>query len=163
MQNIKLINFTDLNDDEKYMVLSWRNHPTVKKWMHNSDDISLEEHLNFIKKLKNSKNKFYFLVQENGTYIGVIDFINISSDFCEFGLYANIALKGKGKGNLLIDLVIKYAFNNLHVSKLIAEVYIENERAISLYKRNNFLETHKKLIDKREVLCMELNYENRCV
>ena len=92
--NVELINFTDLSKDEKEMILAWRNHSDVKRWMYNTEDILLENHLSFIETLLNKKDKLYFLVKSDEKYIGVIDFTNITTIDCEFGLYANITLKG---------------------------------------------------------------------
>ena len=41
------------------MILEWRNK-IDKKWMHTQNDISLEEHLDFIDSLKTIKDKLYF-------------------------------------------------------------------------------------------------------
>ena len=64
MQNIKLLNFIDLKLEEKEMILKWRNHPDIRKWMYNQDEIKFEEHLNFIDSLKLRKDKLYFLVKK---------------------------------------------------------------------------------------------------
>ena len=60
MQNIKLLNFIDLKLEEKEMILKWRNHPEIRKWMYNQDEIKLEEHLSFIESLNTKEDKFYF-------------------------------------------------------------------------------------------------------
>ena len=52
MENIQLLNFIDLELEEKEMILKWRNHPEIRKWMYNQDEIKLEEHLSFIESLK---------------------------------------------------------------------------------------------------------------
>ena len=59
MNNIKLINFIDLSQEEKMMILEWRNKIDIQKWMHTQNDISLEEHLDFINSLKTIKDKLY--------------------------------------------------------------------------------------------------------
>ena len=157
--NIKLINFTDLTQDEKEMILEWRNHPNVKKWMYSSEDISLENHLNFIESLKTSSDKIYFLAKENNTYIGVIDFTNINVETCEFGLYQNTELKGYGKR--LLESIIEYSFIMLKVKKLLAEVFSENEKAIKLYENFNLKEVTHKTVENQKIICMELENENR--
>ncbi len=65
---LELINFVDMSLDEKKMVLEWRNHPNIRKYMYNRYTISLEEHLNYIESLKNAKDKRYFLVREMKLY-----------------------------------------------------------------------------------------------
>ncbi len=64
----KNINFINLNEDEIRLVLSWRNNPTIKKWMYTKEDISLEDHLNFIKSLNNNSSKAE-VFKENSTAI----------------------------------------------------------------------------------------------
>jgi len=161
LNNISLINFTELTLEEKKMILSWRNHPNIKEWMYNGDDISLDNHLSFIEGLKNSTDKLYFLLKRESDYLGVIDFTNINreSASCEIGLYANVELKGVG--TLLLDAICEYGFKSLHMNKLVAEAFTENKKAISLYKRFNFKYNMKKILNSKEVVCMELKYEDR--
>ncbi|OHD98040.1 MAG: UDP-4-amino-4,6-dideoxy-N-acetyl-beta-L-altrosamine N-acetyltransferase [Sulfurimonas sp. RIFCSPHIGHO2_12_FULL_36_9] len=157
--NIVLINFIDLTLEEKKMILSWRNHPSIKQWMYNSDDILLENHLNFIETLKSCADKLYFLVKLDDDYIGVIDFTNIDkeSKSSEFGLYANIELKGMGK--VLLNSICEYGFHALNINKLIAEVFAKNEKAINLYKKFNFKDITRKTVNNKEIICMELKNE----
>lgn len=156
---IKLINFIDLSLEKKEMILSWRNHHDVKQWMYNTDDISLENHLGFIESLKNKTDKLYFLVEQEKEYIGVIDFTNITKYSCDFGLYSNIELKGIGK--ILLENICNYAFDKLKLEILKAEVFKENEKAIYLYKKIKFKEINSKIVNNKEVICMELKNENR--
>jgi len=158
MNKIILLNFIELSLSNKKIVLFWRNHGSIKKWMFNSLDISLEEHLSFIESLMNSKTKLYFLVKQNNNFLGVIDFTNINKNSAEFGLYTNPKIKGKGE--ILLKTICDYAFKELKIRILYAEAFIDNIRAIELYKKFNFLETKIKIIQKKEVICMELKNEN---
>lgn len=154
MDSLELINFTKLSLDEKKMVLEWRNYPNIKKWMYSDSDIALEDHLNFIELLKNREDKQYYLVKNNNEYIGVIDFTNINTKATDIGLYANPELKRIG--NILMKKIIDYSFNSLKVSIIYAEVFLDNDKAYSLYLRNGFKEFDRKYINKKEVICMEL-------
>ena len=93
---LKLINFTDLTDEQILMILRWRNDEQVAKYMKNKS-VSEQEHRKFIANLKNDETKRYFLVKEDSDYIGVIDFVDIAADSCEFGIYANPGQKTKAK------------------------------------------------------------------
>ena len=160
LDNITFICFTEMNLEEKKLVLSWRNHRNIKKWMYDKKDISLQNHLKFINTLKDNNSKKYMLVKNDDLYVGVIDFIDI--DFikkeCEFGLYANPNLKGLGSS--LMQVIVYYAFNILKINLLKAEVFINNLKAINLYQRYGFKEINKKVINNQEVICMELKNEN---
>lgn len=59
-------------------------------------------------------------------------------------------------GNILLNSICEYGFHTLNINKLIAEVFAENEKAINLYKKLNFKEIAKKIVNNREVICMEL-------
>lgn len=159
MQEIKLINFTQLSLDEKKLILKWRNNPLIKKWMYTSEDISFEKHLSFIESLRLRKDKLYFLVQENNEKIGVIDFTNITSHSLDMGLYLNPSIRGKGA--VLLEQIVQYSFDILKVQTINAEVFSINKKAYELYKRFNFIDVSKKNINNKEVICMELRDENR--
>lgn len=132
---IKLKNFTELNSQEIKLIFKWRNDIYISQFM-KTKYIDFEEHLRFIKSLHQDSNKKYFLVFQDEQIIGVIDFVNITTKSCEFGLYAKPDLKGVGQ--ILMDEIKRYAFENLKVQKLKACVFKQNQRALNLYLKNNF-------------------------
>ncbi|ECK7678147.1 UDP-4-amino-4,6-dideoxy-N-acetyl-beta-L-altrosamine N-acetyltransferase [Campylobacter coli] len=132
---IKLKNFTELNSQEIELIFKWRNHPDINQFM-KTKYIDFEEHLRFLKKLHQDSSKKYFLVFQDEQIIGVIDFVNITTKSCEFGLYAKPNLKGVGQ--ILMNEIIKYAFENLKVNTLKAYVFKNNHKALKLYQQNHF-------------------------
>ncbi|AZV47273.1 UDP-4-amino-4,6-dideoxy-N-acetyl-beta-L-altrosamine N-acetyltransferase [Nautilia sp. PV-1] len=133
---MKYIKFQDLSLEEKKEVLKWRNHPEIRKWMYNKNEISLEEHLKFIDTLENS-NKIYLKVDD----LGVVNFI-IFKDYVDLGIHKNPVKKSVG--NILLKFAIDYAFDYLNTKKIILYVFENNEKAISLYKKFGFKETDRK-------------------
>jgi UDP-4-amino-4,6-dideoxy-N-acetyl-beta-L-altrosamine N-acetyltransferase len=123
------------------------------------DAISMDEHLSFIESLKNRSDKRYFLVQRDEEYLGVIDFTAITEDSAEFGIYGNPSVYGVGK--ILMVTLIDYAFTALRVSKLIANVFSDNEKAKHLYATFDFKETSHTLYRNREIITMELQHDDR--
>lgn len=120
---LELINFTDLTDEQILMILRWRNDERVAKFMKNKS-VSEQEHRNFISNLKKDETKRYFLVKEDSDYIGVIDFVDIAADSCEFGIYANPELKGK----ILMQTIAEYAAKTLKVGELKSCACNENKK-----------------------------------
>ena len=160
MENIELLNFIDLNIEEKEMILKWRNNPKIRMWMYNQDEIKLEEHLNFIESLKSRKDKLYFLVKKEEEFIGVIDFTQlVEKKSVHMGIYSNPNIKGNGK--ILLNKIIDYSFNDLKVKKIFSEVFAENNKAHNLYKNFNFKDISEKIVNNKKVICMELENENR--
>jgi len=156
LDKIELIAFQELSEENKLLILNWRNHDNVRKWMYNSETILSENHFKFIESLKTSTTNKYFLVMEDEKKIGVIYFTDIDNlkKKAEFGLYANPDIKGVGK--LLMDIICDYAFEKMSYNKLIAEVFDSNKRAIDLYINKNFKPVQTKIVDKRKIICMEL-------
>lgn len=99
--------FITLNLDELKLIWQWRNDENIGQFMLNKS-IKFEEHLNFIKQLKTSRSKKYFLLFKENQAFGVIYFNNITNQTCEFGLYAKPDLKGVGQ--ILMNEIKKYAF-----------------------------------------------------
>ncbi len=160
IEDIVLINFIDISEDEKIMVLSWRNNIRIKKWMFTNRDISLSEHLNFINNLSNRKDKKYFLVKKNDQYLGVIDFTSIKPNISvSMGLYLNPSVKGYGA--YFIKVIKYYAFEILKVRKVFAEVFELNTKAYELYQRNGFTQIAIKSINGNNIICMECLNGNR--
>ncbi len=157
--DIKLLNFSNLSLAEQKMILEWRNNPSVRKWMFSQEVIDLKSHINYISSLKDNKDKIYFLVKQFSNCLGVIDFTQITTKSAYIGLYSNPDLKGVG--TILMKNIIEYGFGKLNVENLLSEVFSDNQKAISLYKKFNFKEIDRKLVDSREVILMELNNENR--
>lgn len=158
--NSVLINFTKLSLDEKELILLWRNDNLVKQWMYNRDDINIESHLLYIESLKQRDDKSYFLLKSKTDYLGVVDLTDIKEgSSAELGIYQNPLLKGYG--SLLLGKIIEYAFDVLKLKILNANVYINNTKAINLYKKFNF-KTINVVSDKNgKLYSMELKNEDR--
>jgi len=139
LEDVLLINFINLSSTEKDLVITWRNHRNVRKWMYQDHIISFKKHSKFIEKLKEENKNFYWLIKnKNAKYLGVIylnkvDFIHRHA---YLGIYSNPALKGVGK--LLIQTLKELAFKfaKLHTLKL--EVIETNEQAIKFYREHGF-------------------------
>ena len=157
MNTVELINFTNLSLEEKKLILSWRNHPSIRKWMYTEEIISLENHLSFIETLKNTKSKQYFVVKDKENYLGVIDFCDITPSSVIMGLYKNPILKGVGI--LLLQSIIQYAFETLKVTTIISEVFESNVQAYKLYNQIGFKTVSEKVVNNKKVIVMQLSLD----
>lgn len=150
---MQLLDFTTLDTGQLTLVLSWRNHPNIRKWMLRDNEISMEEHLCFVQSLKNRPDKRYFLLQKSQDYLGVVDLTNINATGAELGIYANPDLHGVGK--LLMSALIDYAHETLKLTHLIANVFADNEKAKDLYQKFDFVEIHRTAYNGREMITLE--------
>lgn len=150
INKIQLINFIKLSNKQNIQVLKMRNYRDIRKWMYSKEKIKVKEHLKYIKLLKNKNDRLYFLVKQHNNNIGVIDFINIDDNEAELGIYASPYLRGKGK--ILLKIIIDYGFNILKLKVLKANVFKKNNRAINLYKSFGFITIKRK----KDLIYMEL-------
>jgi UDP-4-amino-4,6-dideoxy-N-acetyl-beta-L-altrosamine N-acetyltransferase len=158
---IELKNFIDLKGDEREMVLSWRNHESVRSYMYTDEIITLEHHNSFIDSLHHRPDKAYFIVVKNGAPIGVVDLIDITETSASLGLYANPFSDRKGIGRIILRALIRYAYEALHLTTLHLECYEENEKAQALYQKFDFIETKRTVKNNKPILYMEHHREHR--
>lgn len=151
MQRVELINFIDTNDEQRAMILGWRNDGRVTKFMRNKF-IKQNEHYEFINSLKYADDKRYFLLKDTKGYIGVVDFVDIRASSCEFGLYANPNLKGIGR--ILMHTILAYSFKILKIDILSAFTYAANLKAVLLYEKFGF-----KALKNDDMLKFEIRRE----
>ncbi len=151
----ELINFTELTYADKMTVLSWRNDERIRFNMYSSDTIEESVHLAFIESLRDATDREYFLVRQDGEPVGCIYFTDITDKNAVMGIYASPDTKGVGR--LLMDALLSYAFDCLHVDMVTSEVFADNERAHSLYEKYGFTDVSEKTVNGRRVKIMELN------
>jgi UDP-4-amino-4,6-dideoxy-N-acetyl-beta-L-altrosamine N-acetyltransferase len=158
---VQLVDFRELKSHEKLEVLKWRNLYSIRKWMFTQDKISFNSHLKFIRSLTECKDKQYFVLKKGLACMGVVSLVDIDSEKANIGLYANPNRKRQGR--VLTSEVVKFAFEELLVSKVIAEVFHDNKKAYKLYESLGFVDKERSYVDGTKVIVMEKYNENRKV
>jgi len=143
------------------LILQWRNGYDVKRFFLHQNDISREEHLNWLenKVFKGYVSQFIICLRETETPIGSIYIrdIDYEKKQGEYGIYiGEIAEHGKGYGQEASRLLIGYAFDVLDLELLYLRVLSSNIRAISSYKKLGFVLDEKAMKDNNTVLRMLL-------
>ena len=70
-------NFTNLSDKHQQMVLDWRNHLSIRKWMGKQDIITNDEHRIYLETLKVNNIKRNHLCFLSNQPIGVITYHSV--------------------------------------------------------------------------------------
>ncbi|WP_300448653.1 UDP-4-amino-4,6-dideoxy-N-acetyl-beta-L-altrosamine N-acetyltransferase [uncultured Helicobacter sp.] len=142
--SLKAISFTDLTETESCLVLSMRNHPQVAQWMY-STHISADSHTTFLAQLRNDNSRRYWLVKQDGEYIGVgsLTRINLVHKHAFIGIYASPFCEVKGKGASILAFLESFAFNKLELHTLHLEVLECNENAIRFYQKCGYTKEGK--------------------
>lgn len=154
--NFRLVDFTVLSHTDLKMVFTWRNHPTIRMRMVNNKEISEKQHNKFIKSLKNSVTKHYWMVLKNKAKIGAVYLTKKPDNPPELGMYIAPGKQGQGLGTWTMENFLSFLFSELKLTIVRLVVLDNNLAAISLYKKLGFKEKHTKLSDKRNLIVMEL-------
>lgn len=127
-----------MNSNDLEMVLTWRNHPSIRENMFSQQEISLSDHLAWFERSLNNPRTCLLIFEEKGVPQG---FINFSSASCgtvaEWGFYAAPDAP-KGTGQKLGRSAIDYAFTELELHKVCGQVLQNNSRSINFHKRLGF-------------------------
>lgn len=133
----KFKNFVLMSLEEKQMVLEWRNTPSVRKWMYNSESIELRDHLSFIENLCQREDRYYWLViSPSGNNIGVFDIISVDQkkDIAEMGYYLNPSPEYMGEGLAFVKECHYFFFHTLSIKNIYGAVNKQNINAYLLAK-----------------------------
>ncbi len=141
-----------VRDDDRERLLSWRNLPEVRRFMFRDGEISPEEHQRWFAGLLGDPTREYWIIEVDGHPLGAANLydIDFENGRTYWGLYlADEAVRGQGIGSITEYLVLRHAFEELKLNKLVAEVVAFNEPALRMYEsfgyhRDGVLRQHIK-------------------
>ncbi|GAA3736196.1 hypothetical protein GCM10022422_19070 [Flavobacterium ginsengisoli] len=125
------VNFTDLNNEELLLVFNWRNNYEVRKWMYSTDLVELDNHFNFVERLKTDKSKLYFLVKRNDLPIGTFSLTGIENGEAEWGYYVAPDYHHKNIGVEFYYYALEYIYLVLKMKNVKGYVLTTNKSANS--------------------------------
>lgn len=137
MKKLGLLRNIEANELE--MMLDWRNAPSVRSNMYTRHEISLEEHLNWWKRVSLQEDQQYFMYEFEGKPTGIVGFTEMDTvqSMASWAFYAAPDAP-KGTGSRMEFLALDYAFKDLSLHKLCCEVLAFNAAVIRLHEKFNF-------------------------
>lgn len=134
-QQLRAMTETDLE-----LVLQWRNHSSVRRYMYTTHEISMDEHRNWFAGACVDPNIDLFIYEDDAQALG---FVNITRTRCrevaDWGFYLAPSAP-KGSGRALGNQALTYAFANLNLHKVCGQALGFNERSIAFHKALGFTE-----------------------
>ena len=135
------LTLTKLKQEHLEKVRLWRNSDHIAKYMISNDYISTEQQIEWFNKIKDNKTQEYFIIEANNNPIGLLSFVDIDSHnkTSSWGFYlGDTNYHSKGIGSKIMSLGIEYAFNNLKLKKLNAQILSFNKKSIDLHIKYGF-------------------------
>lgn len=135
------ITLTPLQHDDIDLVRTWRNSPDVSQYMYTEAEITAEQQENWYQKIKDDPSSRYWIIEYNDRKIGLASLTGISQTFssCYWAFYlGDTAIRGGGIGSKIEYNVLEYVFQELKLNKLRCEVFVFNDKVISLHEKFGF-------------------------
>jgi UDP-4-amino-4,6-dideoxy-N-acetyl-beta-L-altrosamine N-acetyltransferase len=144
-------------EEDLTMVLAWRNHPEVRRFMFTQHEISLAEHTEWFMRVVQDNTRRLLIVQEQSSPIGYVQFSNVErGGVADWGFYARPDAP-KGTGRKLGTLALDHAFGQMELHKVCGQAIVTNYASIRFHERLGFkreavLRDQKRVNDRYQTL-----------
>lgn len=139
------------------IVLAWRNHPEVRKFMFTQHEINLAEHTQWFNRIALDDSRRLLIVEEHGSPIGYVQFSSVEpGGVADWGFYTSPKSE-KGTGRKLGITSLEYAFCQLKLHKVCGQAIASNQASIRFheslgFKREAELREQKRIRDEYNTL-----------
>ncbi|WP_204194274.1 GNAT family protein [Staphylococcus sp. GDY8P47P] len=136
------INLRALKKSDSNLILNWIKNEKLRYLIGTVYPITELEHENwFQNRMLEKDNRMFVIDLDNEKSIGIVGFKNLDWVNRNSELFIYIGDEeywGKGYGTQALELIIKFAFNNLNLHMLYLEVFSYNKNATKTYERLGF-------------------------
>lgn len=120
------------------LVLAWRNHPDVRRYMYTQHEITLDEHQRWFERALADQKKHLLIFEENHQPLGFVNFNETEQGgIVDWGFYAAPDAP-KGSGRQLGCAALNHAFTQLKLHKVCGQALAYNERSIRFHQSLGF-------------------------
>lgn len=128
-----------MHETDLEMVLAWRNHPEVRRYMLTQHEIAFDEHLAWYKKTSKEESQVLLVIEESREPIGCVIFSGAQhGKTATWSFYAAPNRKA-GTGNSVCSAALDFAFNKIGVHKVAGQVLDFNVASIRIHERLGFV------------------------
>jgi UDP-4-amino-4,6-dideoxy-N-acetyl-beta-L-altrosamine N-acetyltransferase len=129
-----------MNIGDLERVLEWRNHPQVREFMFTRHEITMAEHAAWFARNAEQPGRKLLIFDCDGVSSGFANLSKSSSgETWSWGFYLAPSAP-RGTGRKLGSAILKFAFLDMKIHKLCAQVLAENERSIRFHLALGFLQ-----------------------
>lgn len=128
----------EMTSDDLDVVLAWRNHPDIRRFMYTQHEIDVEEHRAWFKRASGDVNKHLLIFEVNGAAQGFVNITELAvPGVADWGFYIAPEAE-KGTGRQLGQAALDYAFHALHLHKVCGQALAFNERSVQFHLSMGF-------------------------
>lgn len=127
-----------MTEEDLEMVLSWRNHPEIRRYMYTQHEISSDEHARWFARASQDSQRHLLVFANEKTALGFINIHQIASGgIADWGFYAAPDAP-RGTGRALGQAALRYAFQVARLHKLCGQALAFNKRSIRFHLNLGF-------------------------
>jgi UDP-4-amino-4,6-dideoxy-N-acetyl-beta-L-altrosamine N-acetyltransferase len=120
------------------LVLAWRNHEDVRRYMYTQHEVCLEEHTRWFERASLDASRHLLVFEVGAVSLGFINIQQIApGGVADWGFYAAPDAP-KGTGRKLGQTALRYAFTLAGLHKLCGQAIAYNERSIKFHLSQGF-------------------------
>lgn len=151
-----------LNENDLESVVTWRNKDSIRKWFISNELITIEEQTKWYEDYLKIPNDYIFIIEECNDLkqaVGIAAIYNVDDERAEFGrLFIGVEEAiGKNIGSEVVQLLCKFAFDDINLNKIYLNVFDDNEIAINIYQKCGFRICYRYRANNKILIRMELN------
>lgn len=125
-----------ITENDTDNIIKWRNNEEVRRYFIYQEPFTRKSHMHWLETKIKSGEAVQFIIVEKNTEVPIgsvyLSHIDYTFKKAEWGIFiGESSCRGKGYGNQAARLVIKYAFDEMHLHRIYARAYADNERAIN--------------------------------
>ena len=127
------------------LLLSWRNHPEVRRWSRDINEIGVDTHDRWFGDWISEKSKkgFFFIIEYLGAPTGMVRFDLKTENFLEISVLVESSFQGRGIAKTAISAAISEINVDFPEFTVLASVHEKNLPSIELFKRLGFTASEK--------------------
>lgn len=129
-----------MQESDLESVLTWRNHPDIRRFMYTSHIIGMEEHCRWFEREKNNADRHLLIYEEQEQALGYVNLHQMAKNgIYDWGFYISPEAQ-KGTGIRLGQATFSYARTLESFHKLCAQVLGNNTRSLAFHKKLGFIQ-----------------------
>lgn len=127
-----------MTHEDLELVLAWRNHEEVRRYMYTQHIIDLTDHTRWFEKASQDINRHLLIFEVDAVPLGFINIHKIAAGgIAEWGFYAAPEAP-RGTGRKLGAAALQYAFSHAGIHKVCGEALSYNERSVKFHLNLGF-------------------------
>lgn len=137
-----IINYVNCSREQLLEILRLRNLDAIRLWMTNPEVISMENHFNFVERLKENNDRLYYAIYRDGTLVGTYNLTKEKEGVWERGIFANPATQGKGETQKWERQILE-GLSRYGIKVLTAKVKLDNPQSIRYHEKLGYHESSR--------------------